>query len=477
MSDNDKFLEKSLKDYPDVITLQKTEKIVEQIKNSIFKIHISDGGNGTGFFCNIHNIKTKQTMTVMITNNHIIGQEYLYSNKSIKISFNNEEKIMDIKLDSSRKKYTNKQYDITIIEIKKSDKINKNSFLEIDDKIYQDNPFDFFTKKSVYILQYPNYHGASVSYGLIKQINQENELFHLCTTDKGSSGSPIINLENSKVIGIHKGGSESFNFNRGIFLKAPINDFFSININYSCNFSSKVNKMLNDENEEDNLNKNEIEITLRIDKNDIGKEIFFLDNTNEYVDNNKKPHFNLTELNPSNTDLYINNQKLKYQKFFIPKFEGKYEINLKFQNYLKNCSYMFYYCKNIIDINFKYFKTDNITNMSKMFCYCSNLTALDLSSFKTENVTNMSNMFSYCSNLKKINLSSFNVKNITNMEGMFSLCNKLEYIDISSFIVSPNIKTHCIFDRCRNLKVLKINKKSKAVFDRDTQGIDNIQYI
>ena len=477
MSNDDKYLEKSLKEYPDIITLQKTEKIVEQMKNCIFKIHISDGGIGTGFFCNIKNIKTKQTMPVMITNNHVIGQEY-FNNRSIKISFNNEEKIMDIELDSSRKKYTNKKYDITIIEIKKSDKINKNSFLEIDDNIYQDNPFDFFTKKSVYILQYPNYRGASVSYGLINQICQENVLHHYCITDKGSSGSPIINLENSKVIGIHNGGSDKFNFNKGIFLKAPINGFFSENINFSCCIPNyNVEKKLDGENEEDNLNKNEIEINLKIDKDDIEKEIFFLDNTNEYVDNNKKSHFNLTELNPSNTDLFINNQKIDYQKFFIPKIEDKYIIKLKFKNDLKNCSYMFYYCRNIIDINFKYFKTDNITNMSKMFCYCSNLTTLDLSTFKTKNVTNMSNMFSFCSNLKRINLSSFNVKNVTNIEGMFSLCQKLEFIDISSFIVSPNIKTHSIFDRCRNLKLLKINKKSKDVFARDTKEIDNIQYV
>ncbi len=60
---------------------------------------------------------------------------------------------------------------------------------------------------------------------------------------------------------------------------------------------------------------------------------------------------------------------------------------------------------------------------------------------------------------------------------MFSLCQKLEFIDISSFIVSPNIKTHSIFDRCRNLKLLKINKKSKGVFARDTKEIDNIQYV
>ena len=95
----------------------------------------------------------------------------LKKNKLIKISFNNEETSTDIKLDSSRNIYISEQYDITIIEIKKEDNINPNSFLEIDEKIYQDNPVELFAKKSVYIIQYPRYLNASVSYGIINSIN------------------------------------------------------------------------------------------------------------------------------------------------------------------------------------------------------------------------------------------------------------------------------------------------------------------
>ena len=49
------------------------------------------------------------------------------------------------------------------------------------------------------------------------------DIIHLCSTDNGSSGSPIINLENNKIIGIHKQGS--INFNKGTLLKYPLNDF------------------------------------------------------------------------------------------------------------------------------------------------------------------------------------------------------------------------------------------------------------
>ena len=41
---------------------------------------------------------------------------------------------------------------------------------------------------------------------------------HLCSTKEGSSGSPIMNLSNGKIIGIHQGANINHNFNEGIFL-------------------------------------------------------------------------------------------------------------------------------------------------------------------------------------------------------------------------------------------------------------------
>ena len=49
---------------------------------------------------------------------------------------------------------------------------------------------------------------------------------HLFSTKYGSSGGPILNLSNSKLLGIHKGSYKSGNFNIGLYLNEPINDFF-----------------------------------------------------------------------------------------------------------------------------------------------------------------------------------------------------------------------------------------------------------
>ena len=72
------------------------------------------------------------------------------------------------------------------------------------------------------------------------------------------------------------------------------------------------------------------------------KKYIFLDNY-KYVDNKGIEHFhdNLKELNELNTQLYINNNKEKYKKYFELKKEGEYIIKLKFDNNIKDCSHMF----------------------------------------------------------------------------------------------------------------------------------------
>jgi hypothetical protein len=62
--------------------------------------------------------------------------------------------------------------------------------------------------------------------------------------------------------------------------------------------------------------------------------IFFLDNTNDIEENTCKNHYhdNLKELNAQNIDLFINDNKQNYEKFFKPDKEGVYKIKLIFRN-------------------------------------------------------------------------------------------------------------------------------------------------
>ena len=315
-----------IENYPIPVSIKSTKIILEQLQKYICKILKNKGGKGTGFFCHINyeNI----IMPVLITNNHVINEYYLKNNQIIKITFNNDNEDKNIEL-NNRLIYTNEEYDVTIIEIKpEKDKIKY--FLELDENLFKDESNLFYEKQSIYIIQYPKGE-AAVSYGIINNI-QSYDIIHLCCTDSGSSGSPILNLSNNKIIGVHKEGK--LKLNKGTFLKFPINDF--------------INKHL-----KDNIKNNEIELTLKIEKKDVNKDIYFLDNVDyiEYRRNIKHFHDNLKEMNELNVNLYINNNRMKYKKFFIPEKEGIYTIKLKFKINIKDCSFMFAGCKNITRID------------------------------------------------------------------------------------------------------------------------------
>ena len=118
-------------------------------------------------------------------------------------------------------------YDITFIEIKKTDNINSESFLKIDDYIFDENSINNYKKKLIYLIHYPNINvefSTGIIYNIIEDNDNYNTILHFCETQFGSSGSPIINLDNYKVLGIHKGTLKNRNYNIGTFLKIPIQE-------------------------------------------------------------------------------------------------------------------------------------------------------------------------------------------------------------------------------------------------------------
>ena len=215
--------------YPNVISYECTTKIKEQMEKNICKI-IIDEEQGTGFFCKIPFPDLNNMLSVFITNNHIINKELLYKdNLIIEINIEEENNIRKLNL-NNRMKYTNEEYDITIIEIKKEDEIN--NYLELDDNIINDiinnnNKNKNYMDKTIYIIQYPKGE-LSVSYGILDQIYEDKKynFNHKCSTEGGSSGSPILNI-NNKLIGIHKEGYNN-KYNKGTFLNYPIKEYIQL---------------------------------------------------------------------------------------------------------------------------------------------------------------------------------------------------------------------------------------------------------
>ena len=414
------------------VTIDGTKKILEQMEKCICKIR-NNMKRGTGFFCNI-SYKNK-TFKALITNHHIIDDKFLKINEEIKLSLNDDKKFIKIKIGENRKIYSNKIYDTTIIEIKEEDKIN--NFLELDDKLFIDDSEISYEGESIYILQYPNGEKASVSYGILKKI--ENHIIkHFCSTNSGSSGSPILNLSNNKVMGLHQGNNERFMYKHGIFLKYPINDFIEnyIDDNIDIKKNNKKNQARLKYNESDYIGtyKNEIKIQLKINDNDVNKKVYFLGESiaKQYefgaLTNNQDEILNV--LNDSNTVLFINDIKYDYKKFFIPDKKGIFNVRLRIKIDLEDCSFMFNECQNIIEINFPSFCTEKVSRMNNMFYNCINLTKVDMSSFNTIKLTNMEYMFGGCKCLENINLSSFDTENVTKVKWMFDGCEKLRKIII-----------------------------------------------
>ena len=219
--------EKNITDFPDLIQYESSKKINEQMEKYIAKIKV-DKEQATGFFTKIPFPDKSKLLPVFITNNHIINEEILNSNKKIEIDIKEEKDIIYLNL-NNRIKYTNKEYDITIIEIKEK---NIKYYLELDDIILNGINGNIKNKeyidKTIYILQYPKSQ-LSVSYGIISSIYEcENSKFnfnHKCSTDKGSSGGPVLASLNNKVLGIHKEGNKNSNYNTGTFLNYPIKEF------------------------------------------------------------------------------------------------------------------------------------------------------------------------------------------------------------------------------------------------------------
>ena len=144
----------NIKGSPQPIKKEILEVILEQIQKSICKIQCKKGKTGTGFFCLIpFPDKTSQLRTI-ITNNHVLGQSDIGIGSTINFSLNKIEKF--IKIDDSRRVYTSKKYDITIIELKINDGIKNDSYLEIDDLIFKDtvNLKKEYRGKSVLLLHF-----------------------------------------------------------------------------------------------------------------------------------------------------------------------------------------------------------------------------------------------------------------------------------------------------------------------------------
>ncbi len=438
------------------------DKLSEEMKQYICKINLSSKENGTGFFTKF--TYSNRIFCVLVTSYQIINKEYKQKNNEIRLSFDNDKEYKNIHLSEDRIIYFSKEYDITMIEVKKSDEIKY--FLELDDNLFCKKPIMYYENKSIYLLQYKDV--VIVSQGVIKKMD-EHRIEHSCPAKRGSSGAPLLDLETNQVIGINRTSSNDNN-NRGIFLRYPIHDFLNQEV-----ILSKNTKQVDDSNNYDetgaifvtieNLSENireetdkenEVIITVQIPRKDVNtKNIYFLEHSTDFKDGTRKDH--LKELTKENTEIYINGVRYGFKKYFLAEKEGTYTIKIKFKTLLMDCSYMFTDCKYITAVDLSNLETKNLVNMKRMFYDCENITSINLSSLDTRMVSNMECLFGNCKNLENIDVSSFDTRNVANMKNMFNSCKKLQNIDLSNFNTEKCINMQCMFCGCNNLLSLDLS--------------------
>ena len=252
--------EKVIAGQPNSISLETMKYMMIQMENSVCKLKLKIGA-GTGFFCKIPFPDSYNLLPVLITNNHVLNEKDIIEGEVINLSLNNEKLLYKITIGKDRKVYTSKEYDITIIQIMPNDGLDITSFLDIDERIFQ--KAQIFNDQSVYLIHYPKGDKVGYSIGTIKLIEEDSgNIRHLCSTEFGSAGSPIINLSNLKIIGIHKGAIKNGNFNLGTFMKNPIEDF-----NKLYEKDNKITINLNDyqiQKEESLLGKDNIQLEEKI---------------------------------------------------------------------------------------------------------------------------------------------------------------------------------------------------------------------
>ena len=499
MEEDDK--ETILTGYPNVISYEGTKKIISQMEKNICKIKIGNE-QGTGFFCKIPFRKKDNMLPVLITNNHIINENILYK-KDENISIYIEEKgwkKIDLK---KRMKFTNIDFDTTIIEIKDRDEIN--NFLELDDIIIDDiinkiDKNDRLIDETLYIIQYPE-GKLSVSYGILDKISEDKKynFNHKCSTKGGSSGSPILNMNNNKIIGIHKEGHKN-NYNRGTFLNYPIKLFIEQNIDKFNELNKRLNNEINNKEFPYKIN-NEINNKFKIsdnyyfssiDKVNFEEKPINIKEKNEQISDNSELDtitmiYNVRALKEENKieknkkDLQIFGEKFVYNNkpsiflFFSKdnlkiiykkkeyKFESYFDINkieednfveikLKGISEIKNKSHMFSGCENLVFLSeIPNWITSKNTDISYMFNECRSLKSLpDVSRWDTSEVTNMEGIFYNCKSLISLpDISKWNTSKVNNMKSIFYNCISLISLpDISKWNTSKVNNMESIFYNC-----------------------------
>ena len=322
-----------------------------------FETNKGEIGKGSGFFCEMDNFPIKYAL---FTNNHILNKANIEIGKKINFecflrkskfsqSYNAIKK--EIEITEKRQVFTNKGLDYTCIELFESDGII--DYFKIDSKLFK-NDKNNLKDNDIFILQFPNGNDLSFSYGKIKLL-KDNKLIHNASTNKGSSGSPIIRRsKNNYIIGLHCGGVKNnkneIKYNLATLFDSILDNIIEQNYIINCIYIP---------------DKDKTEINLLHDYN-LDIKYWPQEDIKVYLKTKK-------DLSEENVEIYVNEKKIKFDYKYNIEDSKEIKVKYKIKKLLTNSLYMFYGCSSLKSIDLSSFNTNNVNNMSFMFDGCSSL--------------------------------------------------------------------------------------------------------
>ena len=139
----------------DKISVDYVISMLSKNKECIGKI-LNGRIQGIVFLCKITFLDFSNLIPVLFTCNHNLNKYSIKEGNTIYLTFNDQYE-KRIKMDKSRKFYSNEYFDTTIIEIKVENKFDETKFLEIDTerfKNYEKKISIYFIIQMIKILKY-----------------------------------------------------------------------------------------------------------------------------------------------------------------------------------------------------------------------------------------------------------------------------------------------------------------------------------
>ena len=184
---------------------------------------------------------SNEPMKGLMTNNHILDHKSLLK-KIISLHFDLANKSYDLN-PKNHFIFSDPFLDVTFIQLSEEelDEIGIDCLEIHENKSIPDDAF---------IIQYPKGKNLSLAQGKIKSRWGFN-LFHTISTDHGSSGGPLVLLNNNKIIGIHKGGMKKLKCNAATNIQTIVEALRVINSSKITNKLSIIKKARNPLTEEE----------------------------------------------------------------------------------------------------------------------------------------------------------------------------------------------------------------------------------